>query len=108
LLANLPVFNLHSEKRGATINGFKLRELFVRVAYNLSDKWAVAIEEYDGFGPLRDFVPSNWQFHETWAVIDRKGGFLNVETGVGVGWSGGADKLTLKLMLSRDLYSQIH
>jgi hypothetical protein len=76
-----------------------------RVAYNLNDRWALALEEYDGFGRLRDFLPRNQQFHETWAVMDRKGGLLNVEFGAGVGWSGGADRLTLKLMLSRDLNS---
>jgi hypothetical protein len=76
-----------------------------RVAYNLSNKWIVAAEEYDGFGPLRDFLPPNQQFHETWVVVDRNGGFLNVETGIGLGWSGGSDRLTLKLMLSRDLNS---
>jgi hypothetical protein len=173
----LPVYSLHSENRGPTLNGFKIRELFVRphahehkffyglnfefsvnglyweskritsefrpiiglhlshwvliynpildtdytggvkglqynpasrVAYNVNDKWAFAIEEYDGFGPLRSFVPANQQFHETWAVVDHEGGFLNVETGVGIGWSGGADKLTFKLMLSRDLNSRTH
>lgn len=168
----LPVYSFHSENHGATINGFKIRELFVRphaaehkffyglnfefsvnalywesrritseirpiigvrlhqweliynpivdtdyvggvkglsynpagrVAYNLNDRWALAMEEYDGFGPLHAFVAHNQQFHETWAVMNWRGRFLNVETGVGVGWSGGADRLTLKLMLSRDL-----
>lgn len=168
----LPVYSLHSSNQGATLNGFKIRELFVRphaaehkffyglnfefslnalywesrritselrpilgahlgrwdliynpildtdytggfkglefnpggrVAYNLNKKWALAVEEYDGFGPLREFVPRSQQFHETWAVFDRKGGFVDVEAGVGTGWSGGADRLTLKLMLSRDL-----
>jgi hypothetical protein len=170
----LPVYSLYSTNYGAAINGFKIRELFVRphahdqkffyglnfefsvnalyweskritselrpivgahlhrwdliynpimdtdytggfkglqfnpagrVAYNLSNKWIVAAEEYDGFGPLRDFLPPNQQFHETWVVVDRNGGFLNVETGIGLGWSGGSDRLTLKLMLSRDLNS---
>jgi hypothetical protein len=168
----LPVYSLSSENHGTTVNGFKIRELFVRphahsqkffyglnfefsvnalyweprrisselrpivgmhvsrwdliynpimdtdytggikglqfnpagrVAYNLNNTWTVAAEEYDGFGVLRNFLPSNRQFHETWAVVDRNGGWLSVETGVGVGWSGGADRLTLKLMLSRDL-----
>ncbi|HKW17778.1 MAG TPA: hypothetical protein VJO35_09745 [Terriglobales bacterium] len=170
----LPVYSLDSTNHGATINGFKVRELFVRpharereffwglnfefsvnalywepkrisselrpilgahvhrwdfiynpimdtdytgglkalqfnpagrVAYNLNKTWIVAAEEYDGFGPLRRFVPSDQQFHETWAVVDRNGGFLSIETGIGLGWSGGADRLTLKLMLSRDLNS---
>jgi hypothetical protein len=173
----LPVYSLYSGNQGTTLNGFKLRELFVRpnahdhkffyglnfefsvnalyweskritselrpivgvhlgrwdliynpildtdytggikglefnpggrVAYNLNDNWAVAVEQYDGFGPLRAFVPRNQQFHETWAVFDRKHGFVDVEAGVGVGWSGGADRLTMKLMLSRDLNHRSH
>ena len=173
----LPVYSFNSSNHGATINGFKIRELFVRpnahehklfygmnfefsvnalywesrritseirpivgvhlhrwdliynpildtsyvgglkamefnpagrVAYNLNDKWAVAAEEYDGFGQLNSFVRSDQQFHETWAVVDRNGGFLNIETGIGIGWSGGADKVTLKLMLSRDLNAHSH
>jgi hypothetical protein len=168
----LPVYSFHSTGRGATINGFKIRELFVRphardhtffygvnfefsvnahywesrritsevrtivglhlhhwdliynpifdtdytggfgnlefvpggrVAYNLNDKWAVAAEEYDDFGPLRHFVPVSDQFHEIWTVMDHNSKFLDVEAGVGVGVTRGSDKLTLKLMLSRDL-----
>ena len=170
----LPVYSLSSVNHGTVINGFKVRELFVRphakqhtffyglnfefsvnslhwepkritselrpivgvhlhrwdliynpimdtdytgglkglqfnpagrVAYNLSKTWAVAAEEYDGFGTWRSFLPSDQQFHEAWAVVDRNGGLVNVETGIGVGWSAGADRLTLKLMLSRDLNS---
>ncbi len=173
----MPVYSFYSTNQGATIDGFKIRELFVRphahehkffygfnfefsvnalywedrrvtseirpivgahlgrwdliynpivdtdytgglkglqynpagrVAYNFNNKWAMALEQYDGFGPLRAFVPHDQQFHETWATVDWNGGFLNVETGVGVGWSGGADRLTLKLMLSRDLNSHAH
>jgi hypothetical protein len=168
----LPVYSLYSTGRGATINGFKIRELFVRphahdhtffyglnfefsvnadywepkrissefrgivglhlhrvdliynpivdtnytggfgnlefvpcyrAAYNLSDKWAIAAEEYDDFGPLRHFLPPESEFHELWAVMDHSSKFLNVETGVGFGLTAGADKLTFKLMLSRDL-----
>jgi hypothetical protein len=168
----LPVYSLHSTGRGATINGFKIRELFVRphaeehtffygvnfefsvnalywessrvssevrtivglhlhrvdliynpifdtdykggfgnlefvpagrVAYNLNKDWAVAAEEYDDFGPLRNFVPLHDQFHEVWAVMDHSSRFLDVEAGVGVGLTAGSDRLTFKLMLSRDL-----
>jgi hypothetical protein len=74
-----------------------------RLAYNLNGKWAVAAEQYDGFGQLRGFVPLDQQFHETWAVVDRNSGWVNIETGVGLGWSGGSDRVTLKLMVSRDL-----
>jgi hypothetical protein len=74
-----------------------------RVAYNLNEKWAVAGEEYADFGQLRHFYVSSQQFQEVWAVVDHTSKILDVETGVGVGVTSGADKLTFKLMLSRDL-----
>jgi hypothetical protein len=74
-----------------------------RIAYNVNDKWAVAVEEYADCGPLRHFLPGNDQFHEVWAVTDHNSKILSIETGVGVGVTPGADKLTFKLMLSRDL-----
>lgn len=168
----LPVYSFHSTNQGTTIDGFKIRELFVRpnahdrklfyglnfefsvnarywesrritselrpiigvhlhswdliynpildtdytggvkgmefnpagrIAYNVTKSWAIAAEQYDGFGQLRDIVPLRDQFHETWAVVDRNGRFVNVEAGAGVGWTGSSDQLTLKIMLSRDL-----
>jgi hypothetical protein len=168
----LPVYTLYSTGRGTTINGFKIRELFVRphaqdhkffygvnfefsvnanywesrpitseirtivglnlhrvhliynpivdtnytgglgnlevvpagrIAYHLNDRWAIAAEEYDDFGPLHHFVPVNDQFHEVWAVMDHYSKGLDIETGVGFGLTAGSDKVTLKLMLSRDL-----
>ncbi len=168
----LPVFTPYSRGRGATIDGFKLRELFVRpnarehtffygvnfefsvnksywesrritseirpivgahvrkvdliynpivdtdyrggfggleyvpasrVAYNLNKNWALAAEEYSDFGPLRQFYRTNEQFHEVWAVVDHHTKWVDIETGVGVGLTAGSDKLTFKLMLSRDL-----
>jgi hypothetical protein len=171
----LPVYSLYSTNHGPEINGFKLRELFVRphahdhtffygvnfefsvnanywedkritseirpiigvhlhpvdliynpivdtdytggfgnlqynpagrIAYNLNDQWALAVEEYDGFGPLRRFVRANQQFHEIWAVMDHSSSRflgLDVEAGIGFGLTPGSDKITLKLMLSRNL-----
>lgn len=168
----LPVWSPYSTNRGFTINGFKIRELFVsphaqqrkffyglnfefsvnadyweerritselrpivgvhlhqwdliynpivdtdytgglgnlqynpggRVAYNFNDTWTLAAEEYDGFGPLRQFVPMHDQFHESWAVVDHNSKLVDVETGVGYGFTAGSDRLTFKLMLSRDI-----
>jgi len=167
-----PVYSAYSQGRGGSLNGFKIRELFVRpnardheffygvnfefsvnydywearritsevrpivgahlhqvdlifnpivdteyrggfgglefvpaerVAYNFNDKWTIAAEEYADFGPLRHFYRANDQFQEVWAVMDRNSKSINIETGVGVGVTYGADKLTLKLMLSRDI-----
>lgn len=74
-----------------------------RVAYNFNDRWAAALEEYSDDGPLHKFLPMHDQFHEVWTVMDHNTKLVNIETGIGFGVSHGADKLTLKLMLSRDL-----
>ena len=168
----LPVYTAYSKGRGGSIDGFKIRELFVRphaqehklfyglnfefssnysywesrtvtgeirpiiganmgkweflynpivdtdytgglggleynpagrIAYNLNDKWTVAAEEYDGFGPMRGFYTLHDQFHEVWAVFDHNSKIVDVEAGVGLGLTAGSDRWTLKLMLSRDL-----
>jgi hypothetical protein len=74
-----------------------------RIAYNFNDRWAIALEEYSDDGPLHKFLPGNQQFHELWTTVDRNSKVLEIETGVGFGVTAGADKLTFKLMLSRDL-----
>ena len=166
-----PVYTAYSEGRGGSLNGFKLRELFVRphahdhtifygvnfefsfnyayweakhftsevrpivglhlhavdiifnpivdtdytgfgnlefvpatrIAYNVNEQWAIAAEEYADMGPLHHFYAAANQFHEIWAVVNHDSKFLSIETGVGVGVTSAADKLTFKLMLSRDL-----
>jgi hypothetical protein len=77
-----------------------------RVAYNVNDRWAIAAEEYADFGLLRQFLPLNDQLHEVWAVMDHDSKLLNIEAGVGFGLTAGSDKLTFKIMLSRDLNSR--
>lgn len=168
----MPVWSPYSKDRGGSLNGFKIRELFVRpdadkhtffygvnfefsvnylyweprhvssevrpivglhlkrfdiiynpimdtlyrggfgsleyvpatrFAYHLSDKWAAALEEYSDFGPLRNFDPVHDQFHEIWGVVDHEGKTYSIETGLGVGVTGGSDKLTFKFMIARDL-----
>jgi len=69
----------------------------------LNSKWAVAVEEYSDFGPLTNFRPVSGQFQEVWAVFDHAGKGVDIEAGVGMGVTGGADRLTFKLMVSRDL-----
>lgn len=170
----LPVWSPYSEGRGGSLNGFKLRELFVRphaadhtffygvnfefsvnyhywedrritsevrpivgvhlkpvdlvfnpivdtnyrggfgnlefvpatrIAYNLKKDWAVAVEEYADNGPLRHFAPLHDTFQQIWAVADHGGKGISVEFGVGVGVTASSDRLTFKLMVSRDLNS---
>ena len=74
-----------------------------RIAYNASQKWAVAVEEYADFGPIRRFLPSSQQSHQIFGVIDYSGEPFDIEAGAGFGLTGASDHLTLKLMLARDL-----
>jgi hypothetical protein len=79
-----------------------------RIAYHVNDDWAVAVEEYDDIGPLRNFYKSDEQFHEMWGVFDHYAKWADVEAGIGFGLTPGSDKITLKLMFSRDLFKLPH
>jgi len=76
----------------------------IRVAYNLSPKWSFATEHYGGYGPVRQFFAVNDQYHAQWAVVDHASKMLDIEAGIGFGLTSGTDKVTLKLMLSRDIH----
>ncbi|HXE65220.1 MAG TPA: hypothetical protein VN519_16870 [Bryobacteraceae bacterium] len=77
-----------------------------RIAYNFNPKWAVAVEHYADYGRLRDFDSAHDQFHQIWGVFDHDAKFAHIEAGFGIGVTAGSDKLTLKLMFSRDLNSK--
>jgi hypothetical protein len=109
-----PIVGLHLHPVDIVINpivdtnytgGFKNLEFVPasRIAYNLNSSWAVAVEEYSDFGPLRRFFPGRDQFQQVWGVFDHTSKKVNIEAGFGVGVTAGSDKFTMKLMLSRDL-----
>jgi hypothetical protein len=75
----------------------------MRVAYNFQSGLALAVEEYADFGPLHHFVPRGEQSHQLYGVVDRTWKDWDIEAGVGVGLTDQSDRLTLKLILSRDL-----
>lgn len=77
-----------------------------RLDYNVSPLWAIAAEEYDDFGTLGDITPVSSQVHQLFGVVDHTIGTLDVEAGAGFGLTKATDKLTFKLILSRDLYSR--
>jgi hypothetical protein len=74
-----------------------------RVAYNLPSMWAVAVEEYADYGPLHELSGARDQVHQIYGVVDHTSKYFEIEAGVGVGVTDASDKLTLKLILSRDL-----
>jgi hypothetical protein len=74
-----------------------------RIDYRLDRTWTIAVEEYDDFGELRHFRSGSEQSHALFAVVDYAGRPINIEGGIGFGLTRGTDRLTLKLILSRDL-----
>jgi hypothetical protein len=78
----------------------------VRVAYNFPSGLALAVEEYADYGPLGDLAGVHGQAHQLYGVVDTRAGGLDIEAGIGVGLTDASDRLTLKLILSRDLFSR--
>jgi hypothetical protein len=74
-----------------------------RLAYNVDKTWAVSAEEYDDYGEFGNHLHGSDQVHQLFAVVDRAGGPVDIEAGVGFGTTRASDKLTFKLILSRDL-----
>jgi hypothetical protein len=74
-----------------------------RVACNLSAAWGLAIEEYDNFGPLHRLYAGNQQVHQLYGILDHTAKALRIEAGAGFGLTDASDRITLKLILSRDL-----
>lgn len=72
-----------------------------RIAYNFSKEWAAAVEHYADYGAFRHFEPADRQEQALFAVVDYGGEPLNVEFGVGHGFTAASDKLILKLILTR-------
>ncbi len=73
-----------------------------RVAYNISEKWAVAAEHYGDYGAITDLAPFGHAAQTLFGVVDFTGRPANVEFGVGHGFSGPTDGLVLKLILTRE------
>ena len=74
-----------------------------RIAYNISDRWAVAAEEYADYGQVHDFAPRVEQGHQLFGVVNHTTKFVDIEAGVGVGLTDASDRVTFKLLLSKDL-----
>jgi hypothetical protein len=74
-----------------------------RVAYNFSARWLAGVEEYADFGPLHKFHSWREQSQQVYGIVGRSGPPFDIEAGLGFGLTHASDKLTIKLILSRDL-----
>jgi hypothetical protein len=86
-------------------NGFSRLEFVpeTRVAMALTERYKVALEEYDDFGTVSHFLPAARQTHQLFAVVDINTKAVGIEAGVGAGLTSASDHWVLKLILSRDL-----
>jgi hypothetical protein len=71
-----------------------------RLAYHVSRRWAVALEEYAALGPLPGLDPPSKQGHTLFAVLDWEAGWADLELGLGFGLTDVADDLVVKLIVS--------
>ena len=74
-----------------------------RVAMAISERYKIALEEYDDFGRITHFLPATEQVHELFGVIDVNTKWAAIEAGVGAGLTSASSHWTLKLILSKDL-----
>jgi hypothetical protein len=72
-----------------------------RIAYNFTEHWAVALEHYADYGAVRHFETVDRQEQALFAVVDYSGAPVDVEFGVGHGFTAASDGLVLKLMLTK-------
>src|SRR4029079_4480873 len=108
-----PILGWHFAKADVIVNpifdtsydGIKNLEFVpaTRVAFNVAPQWQVAAEEYGDYGPVRRFNTVGNQGHQLYGVVDHTAGSFEYEFGAGVGLNNASDRLTLKLIISRDL-----
>jgi hypothetical protein len=74
-----------------------------RIAYNYSDRYAVALEEYADFGEISHLASGDEQSHQLFAVLDYAGTRFEIQGGLGFGLTRAADDLVGKLIVAWDL-----
>ena len=72
-----------------------------RADYNLSARWALALEHYADLGRFADFAPIDRQYHTIFGVVDFNYDELSVEFGIGHGLTEVSEPLILKLLVTR-------
>jgi len=70
-----------------------------RLARNLGNDRFVGLEYYADFGKIGDFLPLRQQSQQLYAVTDFKISSVDVELGVGYGFTPGSDGLVIKAII---------
>ncbi len=70
-----------------------------RLARNLGEDRFIGLEYYSDFGKIGNVLPLQQQYQELYAVTDFKVKEVDVELGVGYGFTTGSDRLMLKAII---------
>ncbi len=70
-----------------------------RLARNLGEDRFIGLEYYSDFGKIGNFLPLQQQSQQLFAVTDFKVNTVDVELGVGYGFTAGSDRLMFKAIL---------
>lgn len=71
----------------------------MRVARNLGEDRFIGLEYYSDFGKIGNFLPLQQQSQQLFAVTDFKVNPVDVELGVGYGFTTGSDRLVFKAII---------
>ena len=75
-------------------------QLATKVAYKLTEQYAVGVESYDGAGDFNHFGRFDGAGHEVYGAVDATWGKWGLNAGVGYGYSGEPDHWTLKMIVT--------
>jgi hypothetical protein len=70
-----------------------------RLARNLGEDRFIGLEYYSDFGKIGSFLPAQQQSQQFYAVTDFKVKEIDVELGVGYGFTTGSDRLVFKVII---------
>jgi hypothetical protein len=70
-----------------------------RLARNLGEDRFIGLEYYSDFGKIGNVLPLQQQYQELYAVTDFKVKEVDVELGVGYGFTSGSDRLMFKAII---------
>ena len=70
-----------------------------RLARNLGEHRFIGLEYYSDFGKIGNFLPLQQQSQQLYAVTDFKVNTVDVELGVGYGFTAGSDRLMFKAII---------
>jgi hypothetical protein len=71
----------------------------LRLARNLGEDRFIGLEYYSDFGKIGDFLPLREESQQLFAVTDFKVKDVDVELGVGYGFTSGSDRLIVKAII---------